>query len=202
MAVETKKRSFKQIREKKDFFDFCKKIAEEYASLEDEFARTYFTEKYNISINCFYHILEEAVILNMISDNTIFKMEEKAVRNQKCSYAKAMISSRKHYDKLWKKRKEYLDSFTEEDIKNIATKFAYYTDISKKSFAIIEGISQRTLEIILQRAILEVIINDEIFFKIRERSLCNASNEEEREKSEIYFEYLLTKRNSKVKGTA
>lgn len=184
--MEKKGRSFTQIKKSmsaKEFKSFCIPIAEKYANSNEEFARSYFMKKYDISASCFYKILETTIIYNWVSDETVKKMETKALRNQKAHAAEAGLSTRKHYAEMRQKRQEYILSlYTEEEIENLAENFAY-SPLSKKEFSEAEGISVGILDKLLKKAIVELIVDDIIFNAIRQRSLENTSeNQKKRRK--------------------
>ena len=76
-----KKRSFKQLKKEKNAEElrkFCRKMTEEYANSEAQFARSYFSEHYNISEKCFYEVIKYAIETNLVEDVVVFKAMEKA----------------------------------------------------------------------------------------------------------------------------
>lgn len=198
--TKTKGRSFtvvkKSMRTDKEFKDFCKSIAEEYGNSKGEFARSYFTKQYDISISCYYKILETAIIRNWVSDEIVEKMEEKALENQKVNSSVAGLSTRKHYAEMRRKRQEYIISlYLEREIEELATKFAY-SSLSKKEFAKKEGISIKTLDQLLEKSIVEAIVDDIVFYEIRQRSFANEKKDKKR--VEDFFIQLAKRRNSKI----
>jgi hypothetical protein len=79
------KRSFSDLSERmteSELNSFCKRIAESYANSEPRFARKYYTEHENITVSCFDKVLERAIVLSLVSEKTVDKMENKAVLNQ------------------------------------------------------------------------------------------------------------------------
>ena len=77
-----KKRSFKQLKKEKNAEElrkFCRKMTEEYANSEAQFARSYFSEHYNISEKCFYEVIKYAIETNLVEDVVVFKAMEKAI---------------------------------------------------------------------------------------------------------------------------
>lgn len=198
--MEKKGRSFTQIKKSmsaEEFKSFCIQIAEKYANSNGEFARSYFMKEYGISASCFYKILETAIVCNWVSDETVKKMEAKALLNQKAHIAEAGLSTRKHYAKMRQKRQEYILSFyTEKEIENLAVNFAY-SPLSKKEFSETEGISVGMLDKLLKKAIVELIVDDIIFDAIRHRSLENTS-ENQKERTEDFFIGLARERYSKI----
>lgn len=197
-----KKRSFRDLSKSMttiEIDNFCKRIAESYANSEAKFARTYFTEHEDISMSCFYKVLERAVILNLVSEKTVDKMERKAELNQ-LSHAKgAGMTTREKYSMLRKKRNEYIIFlYSDEEIKEIATDFANNRQITKIEFAEKYDVSIKVLDTLLKKAITENIVDDEIFAKIEERSLAKDSSLRSKE----FFRLLHERRKSNLKETA
>lgn len=198
--MEKKGRSFTKIKKSmaaKEFKSFCIQIAEKYANSNEEFARSYFMKEYDISASCFYKILETTIIYNWVSDETVKKMEAKALINQKAHATEAGLSTRKHYAEMRQKRQEYILSlYTEKEIEDLAVKFAY-SPLSKKEFSEAEGISVGMLDKLLKKAIVELIVDDIIFNAIRHRSLEKASKNQ-KEKVKDFFIGLAKERYSKI----
>lgn len=196
-----KKRSFRELSKNMtlgEFDSFCKRIAESYANSEAKFARTYYTEHENISISCFYKVLERAVVLNLVSEKTVDKMEKKAELNQSLHAKGAGITSKEKYEELRKKRNEYIIFlYSDEEIKKLATDFANNPQITKTEFAKKYEVSTNVIDTLLKKAITENLIADEIFAKIEERSLAKNSSLRAKE----FFKILHERRNSNLKGT-
>ena len=134
-----RKRSFEQLKKSmlyNEFNNFCKKMTEEYANSEAQFARTYYTTKYNISISCYYKIIEYAIVTNLVNDAVVSKAMNKAVANQKLHNQNAGCSSKVKYSKMYSQRCEYIAiSYTNDEIRKMATDFADNPDISKENLA-------------------------------------------------------------------
>lgn len=197
---KTKGRSFSELKKAmtadKEFENFCKKIANEYANSKGEYARSYFTKEYDITVKCYYKILETAIVYNWVSEETVEKMEEKALRNQKAHASTAGLSTRKHYARIRLKRNNYIVSlYSEKEIEDLATNFAY-SPLSKKEFAKKEGITIKILDLLLKKAIVEAIVDDIVFNAIRQRSVDNETRNKKR--VEDFFVELAKKRNSKI----
>lgn len=197
-----KKRSFRDLSKSMSTIEidnFCKRIAESYADSETKFARTYYTEHENISVSCFYKVLERAVVLNLVSEKTVDKMEKKAELNQSAHAKGAGITSKEKYAMLRKKRNEYIIFlYSDEEIVKLSTDFANHPKISKAEFAEKYDISIKVIDTLLKKAITENLIDDETFAKIEERSLSKDSSLRAKE----FFKLLHERRNSNLKGTA
>lgn len=197
-----KKRSFTQLQKAmsySDFCKFCKKITEEYAKSEPQFARSYFCNAYNISESCYYKVLEHAVVTNLVEDVIVSRMMNKAVANQSIHKDGAGISSRVKYARMYTQRCEYIAmTFSEEEVKRITTDFADNPDISKVDFASMCGVARKVLELVLERAIENNIVDDDVFEAIRIRSFSKDSSKD----TEDYFTTLKKKREANKKGIA
>lgn len=194
-----KKRSFKDLEKtmtKTQIDNFCKRISESYANSEAKFARTYYTEHENISTSCFYKLLERAVVLNLVSEKIVDKMEKKAELNQ-LSHAKgAGMTTREKYAMLRKDRNEFIIfSYSDEEIKKLGIDFANNPQTTKAEFAKKYDISIKVLDTLLNKAIVESIVDDETFAKIEERSLSIDSSLRAKE----FFKALHEKRETTLK---
>lgn len=174
-----------------EFKGLCKQIAIEYAKSENHFSYSYFVKNYNITKSCFYRILEEAIVTNLISEDDVRKMEIKAISNQKNYAANAGESTLRHYALLRSKRNNYiLESYSNEQIKSLAEDFAANSKISKLEFAEKYDISIVVLDKMLKKAFIENIIDDQTCKEIEKRSLKKDSSKRAKE----FFEYLWTER--------
>lgn len=196
-----KKRSFRDLCKNmslEEVNNYCKKIAESYATSEARFARTYYTEHENISEKCFYAVLERAVVLNLVSEETVNKMENKSELNQAAHAKGVSTTSKEKYKKLRKKRNEYIIFlYSDKDIIDLATDFANQPGISKPAFAKKYNVSNNVIDTLLKKAITENLIDDETFSKIEERSLAKNSSLE----AKNFFRLLHERRESNLKGT-
>lgn len=197
-----KKRSFKELSNTittSELDKFCKRIAESYANSEARFARSYYTEHENISVSCFDKVLERAIVLNLVSEKTVDKMEKKAELNQSAHARGAGETSKAKYTRLRKKRNEYIIFlYSDSDIAELATDFANHPEISKAEFADKYGVSVKVIDTLLKKSITENIISDEIFAKIEKRSLAKDSSLRAKE----FFRLLHERRNANLKGIA
>ena len=203
---EQKKRSFgylKKLMDKKEFLKFCKKVAMEYATSPYEYARSYITTQYNITPHCYYQILDNAIIEGLVDEKMVYLMEQKALENQKAHMSHAGMTTRKHYSDLRKLRKEnsIVNMYSNEDLKKIATEFAF-TDFSVSECAQNLNVSIRIYTLILEKAIIELLVDDNVYEAIKKRSIERAPSDEAKRKSKNFFKQLTRKRNSKKKELA
>lgn len=199
-----KKMSFKQLEKSLVTYDkfnkFCKKIAEEYANSEAQFARTYFTQHYNISVKCYYAVLEHAVVTNLVEDTVVIKMMNKSVSNQNLHKNGAGGSSIAKYARMYDQRCKFIaNSFTDKEIKRMAIDFGDNPDISKADLAASYGISRKVLELVLIRAIEENIADDKTVDAIERRSINNAKPEKKQITKDC-FAALRKKREANKQG--
>lgn len=195
-----KKRSFTELKKSMTFEElnkFCKKVTEEYAKSEAQFARSYFCEHYNISEQCFYKVLEYAVVTNIVEDYIVTKMLNKAIENQNLHSSGAGARSVAKYARMFNQRCAFIAAtIPKEEVMRIATDFANNPDISKQDIATANGISRKVLELVLERAIEENIVDDKIFEAIIERSLSKNNSQDAKD----YFLGLKKKREANKKG--
>ncbi len=181
-----------------EFNKFCKKITEEYAKAEAQYARAYFTEHYNISVDCYYKVLEHAVVTNLVEDIIVVKMMKKAVANQNLQKSGAGGSSLAKYARMYEERCRYIAmTFQKDEVKRFAVDFVGNPDISKTDIASSYGIVRKVAEYFLVRAIEENIVDDKIVDAIEKRSINNA-NPEKVQMTKEYFIGLRKKRQANV----
>lgn len=179
-----KKRSFEILKEtmtEEQLIKFCTKIATLYATSESNFARSYFTENFNISTSCYNKILELAVVRNMVNDKMVDKMEKKAIANQNMHAEGAGATSIVHYSELRVERRKFiLSTFSNEKIIEIIHEFIE-KDIFKNELAEKYNVDTKVIDLIIKRGIVENLISDELFHMIELRTLkrdnsCTAKN--------------------------
>ena len=101
------------------------KIAREYANSDYDLARSFYMEKYRISQSVFYKIRDYAVIFCLIDEESCKRLKNKTLWNYERNNPNGTITGpENHLSELYEKRKEFLDSFSENDIKDIAYKYA------------------------------------------------------------------------------
>lgn len=195
--MEQKKRSFTKLKNSmtlNEFERFCGKIATKYAKSDGEYSGSYFMKTENISRDCFYKILDEAIIRNLVSNDLVDKMEMKAVSNQRNHAENAGETSKKHYAMLRKKRNEYIIClYSDIEIKALAEDFAESTSETKEDFAKRYDISICVLDVLLKKAFTQNIADDNTCKKIEKRSLAKDSSK----RTQQFFEQLWQRRKNK-----
>lgn len=196
---EQKKRNFTQLKKTmtlEELNKFCKKIAEEYAKGEAQYARTYFCKKYNITKSCFYKILEYSVVTNLVENIIVIRMLNKSVKNQNLHQKGAGGSSIAKYERMYVQRCRYIAmTFSNNEVNKFAIDFAENPNISKADIAFTYGINKKIADILLARAIEDGISDDKVVDAIERRSINNAKPENV-EMTKQYFIAIRKKREA------
>ena len=195
--------TLKKSRTEEELNEFCKRLALKYANSEHGYARSYFSEKYQITNSCYYKALEYAVVKNLVDDVTFAKMMNKSVANQNGHYKGAGKTSLSKYNRLYNERCKYIAySLPEDKVRDIASDFTEKDGdkyiFSKYDLANCYEIAVRTEEFILLRAIVDNIIDDKMFTLIEKRSKSYAKADK-KEMVEKFFEGLHKKREDNLK---
>lgn len=187
----------------KDLDQFARDIAISYATSELHYSRSYYTSKYIVNSSCFTKLLERAVVCDLVSDEIVNKMRKKAYRNSNIKSIEysgdGTIATEVHYSKMIGERKwfKFLRDFPEEDKIKITTYFAEHFEVSKAECAKKFNLSTIELGKIIEDTLLKNKVDDEIFSKIRTRSLGDNPSES----SIKYFATLKRKRNKMKRAT-
>lgn len=147
------------------------KIMTDYANTTDEYATSFFVAKYHITEREFYKMRDFCIIFMLVEAPVCRRIRDKASRNQsKKNNSGNCTSSNQHYSFLIQKRKEYLKSFSDEEINAIAVEYskgdAIY-DIAKK-----HNISPYTVRKLIAIALVKHLITNEIYHLVKYRSQC------------------------------
>ena len=176
-----KKRTYKQLTKSMNLNDFnrlCKKVAEQYATSEERFSISYFSDMFNITKSAANNMIEYAIVNDLIEDYIVFKIRDKAVANQRLKCRGAGSSSEVKYARLYARRcKNIASLMPEKYVKEITLDFALNREVTKQTIATYYGISTKTLDFVLVRAIEKNIADDTTVDMIEARSIMNASTE-------------------------
>lgn len=144
-------------------------IMTEYANTEDEYSASFFSAKYKITLYEFYRLKDYTIIFMLVDAPICKRIRNKSFRNQSSKNASGNYSSSKHhYEKLIVLRKEYLKTFSDEEIILIATEYAdgdALYDIAQK-----HAISTYTVRKLLTVCLLKHLVSDSIYQSIKLRS--------------------------------
>lgn len=190
-------RTFKQLQKEKDFEEFnrfAKEVTELYAKSDFVYSQTSVARDNNLTVKGLRELMDYAIVMSLVSLGDAQKVVNKTIANQQRKEPDAGATSYSHHKELISKRIKYIvGSYQQDEIRKIATDVA--EDFSKPIlyFAKKYEIESDTIvKMLLERAIVESIISDEIMEKIFERSLKGKKDQ----KIELYFDSLRQKRKS------
>lgn len=149
-------------------------IAIEYASTPLMQSHLYYEKKYGISKATFYNILEKAIIESIVNEEIAKNIAKKAEKN---SYKKAgkfaAARTKHHQEKLLLQRKEF--KFSRKNAKKIAISYSK-TRINKEEFCKANLIPTKLFDDALFEAIVQNLIDDKCYERIKNKALQNHSN--------------------------
>lgn len=146
--------------------DKIKEMITEYADSELDLARSYFSKKYNISNNTFYKARDYAVICCLIDEDTCKRVKRKTVANYKRNNPKESVKGPlSHFSSLYIKRQEFLNTFSDDEIVDIANK--YVEGISINNIAFAYDIGEYGIKLLLKKGIVLLIVNGNSFESIK-----------------------------------
>lgn len=135
------------------------KMMREYANSDYDMASSFFSKKYNISKNVFYKVRDYAVIFCLIDEEICKKVKNKTLKNYEINNPSGTtIGPENHFSELYEKRQEFLDSFSENDIKDIAYKYA--EGVSTENIAFLYDTGKYAIKVLLKKGIVLLIVDD------------------------------------------
>lgn len=144
-------------------------IMTEYANTVDEQGASFFASKYGFSEYVFYQIKDYTIVFMLVDASICVRIRDKSFRNQsKKNPSGNYTPAVHHYKDLLVLRKEYLKTFSNEDIVKIATEYANNIalyDIAKK-----HKISTHTVQRLLAIALTAHLVSEPVYKQIRFRS--------------------------------
>lgn len=164
------KEGFKSFKARHNLRDkLISQIMTEYANTEDEYSASFFVAKYNITLYEFYRLKDYTIIFMLVDAPICKRIRDKSFRNQSSKNASGNYSSASyHYKELISKRKEYLKSFSNEEIGLIAVEYANgdaLYDIAKK-----HNVSVYTVRKLLAISLVNHLVCDTVYQSIKLRS--------------------------------
>lgn len=145
-------------------------IISEYALTEDNYSGSFFCTKYNISKHVFYKLRDYAIIFMLVSRIICKKTRDKSIRNQISKNPTGKYNSAAtYYRKLIIRRREYLDSFSNEEIVQIALMYANSGN-TLQEIATAHGISTETARRLIAIALVNRLVDEETYRRIKIRS--------------------------------
>lgn len=137
------------------------KMVTEYANSELDMARTHYSEKYKISNYTFYKSRDYAVIFCLVDNEICKRLKNKSATNCRLNNDKnSSRASTAHYTDLLAERQNFLDSFTINEIKDIAIK--YVSGISIEKIAIAYETGDFAIKYLLKKGITSLVLDANI----------------------------------------
>ena len=150
-------------------------IMTQYADTEDQYSASFFAAKYQITERVFYLMRDFTIIFMLVDAPICRRIRDKTFRNQSGKNQSGnFTAANRHYQLLIEKRKEYLKSFSDEEIELIAIEYANgdaLYDIAKK-----HNISVYTVRKLLAIALVNKLVCEPIYHAIRFRSSVYIGN--------------------------
>ena len=150
-----------------------KRVALDYATEDDTVTLETIAEKYNMSTKSIKKLFEYAIVNCLVSFQTAKSMQMKAHRNQTRHLKEEPqdTPSDKYYRQLFTRRIDYVKQLEDSKVKEIVD--IYIKSPQLTAFAVAEsvGLSKKELNIILRKAIIFNIVDDETVKKMCSVSL-------------------------------
>lgn len=154
----------------KQFTDFKKrhslsnqditKMMTEYANSEYDLASSYFSEKFNISKSIFYKVRDYSVICCLVDEELCKRIKRKTIENYKRNNPKGSTKGPvDHFSELCVKRQQFLNTFSDNEIRDIAYKYA--EGVSTKNIAFAYDIGEYGVKMLLKKGIVLLIVDDD-----------------------------------------
>ncbi len=196
-------RTFKQLQKEKSFNDFnafAKSITEIYATSDIAYSQMIIAFDNHLTKKCLRDLMDYAISCALVSREICEQVLKKSILVQGKKSQGTGGKSVLHHKKLIKCRESFLlGMYARADVEKIANDVAQNTFYSIHHFTVKYNIESDMLtKKILERAIVENIITDEVVDKIIERSLKGFQNDQERYKAKQYFAYLKQKRENEI----
>jgi len=153
-------------------------------------------ENAGITTKAFRDLMDYAIEEGVVSLLVAKAVCQKAKNMQKGKCEEAGHSSDKHHKELVKRRNEkQVSRFSDDNIKEIATKLAEDFNTSIPDIMQMYRIeSVDVIKLLLQKSIIESIVSDKISELIRERSIKGSKNPK---RAEVYFQIIFEERKKK-----
>lgn len=172
--MDKKKRSFKKFVSDEGMKGI-KKTATLYATENDDVTLDVLAEHFNLTSSAIKSIISYAIIHCIISYNLAILCMSKSHRNQ-AKYCKhdsknKVTSSDIYYNKLIKRRLSFVKNFNEEKVKEVVTAYIDHPYRTAQNIAESLGFSITELNVILKKAIIFLIVDEEVANNLEKISL-------------------------------
>lgn len=153
------------------------KIVLEYANSDTDLARTFFTEKYDISVHTFYSLRDYSIITGLVTMQTYYKLKKKAAYNYSIHNEKnSALKSEQKFKELLKRRNQYIDSnFSTSDIEDIGLQ--YSQGISRQIIGEKYQICTEVVSQLLFKGLYDLIYSPEIILAIKARIISSGKDD-------------------------
>ncbi len=141
-------------------------MVNEYAHSDLDVAKSYLSEKYNISSHVFYKCRDYAIICNLVDSKCFKLIKQKSQKNYRShNSSNTARASILHFYDLEKERKDYMQHYSIEEIHEVARLYASGIPIERigeKFFTGKSGINQllyrAVTELIIEKSFLDIIV--------------------------------------------
>lgn len=171
--------------------EIIRKMITEYANSEYDLAQTHFSKKYDISKSTFYKARDFAIICCLVDKTTCKKIKKKTLANYKANNPKNTSNrSNSNFTCLYDERENFLKTFSDDEIRDIA--FKYAEGLSIKNIASAYDIGEFGIKLLLRKGIVSLIVDGDITKSIKYRvgnDLDKILNQREQNK-QIILSYI------------
>lgn len=167
-------------------------IAKSYADSKNDFDYRDYMVFYNISRHTFYKLLERAAVENIVDDDIVRRMREKAIFNVQHKHdGKGIDRINNHYDALEQKRKLY--GVTEEVAIQMIKNYSK-SEQDKHSFCEEAGMTTQFFDKIMMMYITTSKVDDETFQELSKKGIRNNFSRQ----AMIFWKEIAKKRKSNL----
>lgn len=138
--------------------DAIAQVVTEYANSDTNFACSFYSSKYDIPKDAFYKARDYAIIIGLVDDKVWEKLKKKSsINSSRNNYQSSSRKTLAHYSQLLYERKQFLDSFSVEEIKDIGYK--YLEGVGIKRIAIAYDCGEYAIKCLLRKGITSLIFD-------------------------------------------
>lgn len=191
-------RTFTQLQKEKSFTEFnqfVKAVTERYAQSDMCVGQSNVAKDNNITVQCLRKLMDYAIVYGIVSLETASQVKEKAKIRANMYHESAGVRSEAHHYELYRKRANYLlTAIFKNEIKEIAEYYANNPKVSTQEITRKYQLDSNYLtKLILEKAILENIVSDDVMELLIKRNVGDNT----KEKVVKYFENLRKEREEK-----
>lgn len=174
--MQERGRTFKKVAKEKTLEElnrFAKEVTELYANSVMEYTKENLASDNNLTVKGAQDLMDYAIVMALVSRETASKVLTKAIGNKRYKNQPKGGAPIMHHRKLIRQREEYLaNAFSRADIRKLTEDFARQTSKTIGEFTRKYQIESDSItRLLLQRAIVENIVSDEVMEAVIRRSL-------------------------------